>query len=144
VEDSALDPNQEVIMSRVVHFEIQADDVERAKAFYAAVFGWSFEDYSGFTGDTYWGIVTGPDDEPGINGGLLKRPVPAPPLGHGTNGYVCTMGIGDYDATERLILAAGGQVALAKMALPGMAWQGYYIDTEGNTFGIHQPDPEAA
>jgi uncharacterized protein len=39
---------------------------------------------------------------------------------------------------------AGGQVALPKLALPGMAWQGYYLDTEGNTFGIHQPDPGAA
>lgn len=35
------------------------------------------------------------------------------------------------------------QVALPKMALTGMAWQGYYLDTEGNVFGIHQPDPEA-
>ena len=25
-----------------------------------------------------------------------------------------------------------------------VAWQGYYLDTEGNTFGIHQPDPDAA
>lgn len=65
-------------MSRVVHFEIQADDVERATSFYAAVFGWTFEDYSSFTGVPYWDIVTGPDDEMGINGGLLPRPVPAP------------------------------------------------------------------
>jgi predicted enzyme related to lactoylglutathione lyase len=129
-------------MSRVVHFEIQADDVERAKTFYAAVFDWSFEDYSEYTGSTYWGIVTGPEDEPGINGGLLTRPAPA--MGQGTNGFVCTMGIGAYDETERRILDAGGQVALPKMALPGMAWQGYYLDTEGNTFGIHQPDPDAA
>lgn len=131
-------------MSRVVHFEIQADDVERAKAFYAAVFDWSFEDYSGYTGSTYWGVTTGPAEEPGINGGLLPRPVPAPRAEQGTNGYVCTVGVADYDQTERRILDAGGQVALPKMALPGMAWQGYYLDTEGNTFGIHQPDPAAA
>ena len=84
-------------MSRVVHFEIQADDVERAKAFYAAAFDWAFEDYGQFTGSTYWGILTGPDDEPGINGGLLQRPVPAPPVGQGTNAFVCTVGVGDYD-----------------------------------------------
>lgn len=131
-------------MSRVVHFEIQADDVERAKTFYAAVFGWSFDDYSSVAGSTYWGIVTGPQDEPGINGGLLPRPVRAPVSGQGTNAYVCTMGVGDYDQIEARILDAGGQVALPKMALPGMAWQGYYLDTEGNTFGIHQPDPNAA
>ena len=65
-------------MSRVVHFEIQADDVDRAKAFYAAAFGWEFQDYGEMTGTTYWGVVTGPEDEPGINGGLQQRPVPAP------------------------------------------------------------------
>ncbi len=131
-------------MSRVVHFEIQADDVERAKTFYANVFGWSFEDYSEFTGSTYWGIVTGLEDQPGINGGLLKRPAPAPAPGQGANGFVSTIEVDVYDEAERRILDAGGRVALAKAALPGMAWQGYYLDTEGNTFGIHQPDPEAA
>lgn len=131
-------------MSRVVHFEIQVDDVERAKDFYAAALGWSFQDYSQYTGSTYWGVVTGPEDQPGINGGLLPRPAPAPAAGQGTNGFVCTVQVEDYDATEKRILEAGGQVALPKAALPGMAWQGYYLDTEGNTFGIHQPDPEAA
>ena len=131
-------------MSRVVHFEIQADDVERAKTFYSAALDWSFEDYGQFTGSTYWGIVTGAEDEPGINGGLLQRPAAAPTTGQGTNAFVCTVGITDYDETERRILAAGGQVALPKMALTGMAWQGYYLDPEGNTFGIHQPDPNAA
>ncbi|HKX66899.1 MAG TPA: VOC family protein [Intrasporangium sp.] len=130
-------------MSRVVHFEIQADDVERAKAFYGAVFDWSFEDYGQVTGSPYWGVVTGPDDQPGINGGLLQRPAATPGAGQGTNAFVCTMQVDDYDATERRILDAGGQVALPKAALTGMAWQGYYLDPEGNTFGIHQPDPEA-
>src|SRR5690348_6882413 len=131
-------------MSRVVHFEIQVDDVERAKAFYGAVFGWTFQDWSGATGSTYWGVLTGPEDQMGINGGLLQRPVPAPPLQQGTNAYVCTIAVDDYDGTEQRILDAGGQVALPKMALKGMAWQGYYIDPDGNTFGIHQPDPNAA
>lgn len=62
---------------------------------------------------------------PGINGGLLPRPAPAPGVGQGTNAAVLTMGIEDYDATHAKILAAGGRVALPKYALPGMAWQGY-------------------
>lgn len=131
-------------MSRVVHFEIQADDVERAKIFYAAVFDWSFQDYSQYTSSTYWGVRTGPDDQPGINGGLLPRPAPTPAEGQGTNCFVCTVGVDDYDKTHERILDAGGKVALPKMVLPGMAWQGYYLDTEGNTFGVHQPDPNAA
>ena len=132
-------------MARVVHFEIQADDLERAKTFYAAALGWEFQDWSASVGGApYWGIVTGPEDEPGINGGLLQRPAPLPDAHQGTNAFVATVQVDDYDATETRILAAGGEVALPKMALVGMAWQGYYLDTEGNTFGIHQPDPEAA
>lgn len=130
-------------MSRVVHFEIQVDDIERAKTFYGTVFGWSFEDYSQVTGSPYWGVTTGPGDQLGIDGGLLERAASAPHAAQGTNAFVCTMAVDDYDDVERRILAAGGQVALAKMALRGMAWQGYYLDTEGNTFGIHQPDVNA-
>lgn len=130
-------------MSRVVHFEIQADDLERAKTFYGEVFGWSFQDYGSVTGSPYWGVITGPDDEMGINGGLLQRPAPAADAGSGVTAYVCTIGVGDFDGTAAKILAAGGRVALPKMALTGMAWQGYFLDTEGNTFGVHQPDPEA-
>ena len=130
-------------MSRPVHFEIQADDVERAKAFYGAAFGWEFQDYSEYTGSTYWGVVTGAEGTPGINGGLLQRPVPAPAPEQGTNAWVMTMGVDDFDETAAKILAAGGREALPKYALPGMAWQGYYLDTEGNVFGIHQPDEDA-
>lgn len=53
------------------------------------------------------------------------------------------MGVEDYDESEQRILEAGGTLALPKYALPGMAWQGYYLDTEGNVFGIHQPDEDA-
>jgi predicted enzyme related to lactoylglutathione lyase len=130
-------------MAGVVHFEIHADDVERAKTFYAVAFGWSFDDWTGVTGSTYWGILIGAEGEPGIAGGLLERSGPAPSPGHGANAFVCTVQVADYDATERRILDAGGEVAQPKTALTGIAWQGYFIDTEGNTFGIHQPDPGA-
>lgn len=130
-------------MSRVVHFEIQADDLERARAFYGEAFGWRFEDWSPMTGSPYWGIITGEEGTPGINGALQPRPTPAPPAGQGANAYVCTVQVDDYDACEQRILAAGGSVTMAKMALTGLAWQGYYLDPEGNTFGIHQPDPDA-
>lgn len=130
-------------MGRPVHFEIQADDLDRAKSFYAEVFGWGYEDYSEIFGAPYFGVVTGPEDQPGINGGLLQRPAATPGREQGTNAAVLTMGVADYDAAHELILAHGGEVALPKFALPGMAWQGYYLDPEGNTFGIHQPDENA-
>ncbi|MBY0095746.1 VOC family protein [Mesobacillus maritimus] len=130
-------------MGRLLHFEIHVDDMDRAKTFYGEVFGWKYEDYSEFAGMPYFGAVTGDDKEPGINGALMKRQGPRPQPGQALNGYACTMGVEDYDSTEAKILANGGQVALPKYALPGMAWQGYYIDPEGNIFGIHQPDANA-
>jgi predicted enzyme related to lactoylglutathione lyase len=123
-------------MSRPIHFEIQADDLERAKTFYSEVFGWTFEDYRG--------VVTGAEDSPGINGGMLQRAVPTPGVDQGSNAAVLTMGVESFDVTSEQILVAGGLVATPKMALMGMAWQGYFLDTEGNTFGIHQPDENAA
>ncbi|MGZ7444984.1 VOC family protein [Paenibacillus sp. TH7-28] len=130
-------------MARLVHFEIHVDDMERARKFYGEVFGWTFEDWSGYAGMPYFGAVTGDANEPGINGALMQRQGASPQPGQAMNGYACTMGVEDYDATEAKVLNLGGKVALPKYALPGMAWQGYYIDTEGNIFGVHQPDKNA-
>ncbi|MGD6853964.1 VOC family protein [Bacillus infantis] len=130
-------------MGRLIHFEIHVDDMERAKKFYGDVFGWSFQDWSEYAGMPYFGAVTGDDSEMGINGALIKRQGPPPEPGQPVNGYSCTLGVKDYDITEAKILEYGGKVALPKYALPGMAWQGYYVDTEGNIFGIHQPDEGA-
>ena len=130
-------------MGRLVHFEIHVDDMERAKNFYGEVFGWTFEDYSEYAGMPYFGAVTGDDQQMGINGALMQRKSAPPELNQGLNGFACTMGVEDYDSTETKILKSGGRVALPKYALPGMAWQGYYLDTEGNIFGVHQPDQNA-
>jgi len=135
-------------MTRPIHFEIHADEPARCAKFYADVFGWLFEEYPGMS---YWIIYTtgkktpfgDQSGGPGINGGMLKRKGPAPAEGAAVNAYVTTMGCEDYDAMHAKILAAGGTVALPKMAIAGMAWQGYYKDTEGNIFGLHQPDPNA-
>ncbi|MCF6136525.1 VOC family protein [Pseudalkalibacillus berkeleyi] len=130
-------------MGRLIHFEIHVDDMERAKKFYGEVFGWTFEDWSEFAGMPYFGAVTGDANEPGINGALMQRQGPPPEKGQPVNGYTCTMGVDDYDSIEAKIMDHGGQVAMPKYALPGMAWQGYYHDTEGNIIGIHQPDENA-
>jgi len=51
--------------------------------------------------------------------------------------------VDDFDAAARRIEEAGGTVAMPKFPLTGMAWQGYFVDTEGNVLGIHQPDETA-
>ena len=132
-------------MNRVVHFEIQADDLARAQAFYKKVFGWEFAEWPMPGGEPYVMVMTAPKDskELGINGGMLKRPCPAPKLEQGTNAFVCTVQVDNFDETAKKVAAAGGKVAMPKFAIMNMAWQGYFIDTEGNTFGVHQADPKA-
>ena len=128
---------------RPIHFEIHAGDVSRALEFYTGVFGWQSEDWSEYAGVPYFGLTTGEEGEPGINGAVLQRPGENPGPGAMTSGAILTVGTDDFDATAQKILDAGGIVALPKAALAGMAWQGYFLDTEGNVFGLHQPDPEA-
>lgn len=130
-------------MSRVIHFEIHAEDVPRAIAFYEAVFGWTFEDWSEFSGMPYFGVITGEEGEPGINGAIMQRMTPNMAVGGPVAGAVLTIGSEDFDATAAKIEQAGGTVAMPKAALTGMAWQGYFQDTENNVFGVHQPDPDA-
>jgi len=95
--------------------------------------------------DNYWGVMTAPKDskDPGINGGLLKRPCPPPKPEQGTNAFTCTVQVDNFDEIAKKIENAGGKVAMPKFAIMNMAWQGYFIDTEGNTFGMHQTDPNA-
>ena len=88
-------------MNRVVHFEIQADDPERAIKFYKDVFGWEFPKW--LEEPPYWGVMTAPMDskEPGINGGLLARPAKIPPPMYGTNSYVCTVQVENFDDIKK-------------------------------------------
>ena len=126
-------------MPRVVHFEIHAANPERGVKFYEKVFGWTFQKWEGPI--EYWLITTGPDSEPGINGGLLRRQGDID--GQAVIAYVCTIGVADLDATMAIVEANGGTVAVPKMPIPGMGWLAYYKDTEGNIFGIMQSDPSA-
>jgi uncharacterized protein len=117
-----------------LYFEIQADDIRRAIKFYSEILRWKFSEVKGLP-VAYWTIETG--IAPG--GGLLQRPAKAPPAGSGTNAFVCSFEVAAFDATAEKILKLGGMVALGKFEVPGKCWQGYFIDTEGNTFGIFQP-----
>jgi len=125
------------MLNAVGYFEIQADDPEAAIAFYRGVFGWRFTRWAEAP-IPYWRIETD-----GIRGGVLKRPAAVPPPQSGTNAFVCSMEVRDFDAAAAAVGAHGGQVALPKFAVPGVCWQGYFIDPQCNTFGIFQPDPNA-
>jgi predicted enzyme related to lactoylglutathione lyase len=121
-------------MPRVVHFELAADDPERAANFYRTVFGWQIEKWAGPM--EYWLIMTGPEGEPGIDGGLGKRGDPGE---HTTN----TIDVDSVSEYVEKIVANGGTVVLPQHAVPGVGYLAYCADTEGNIFGIMESDLEA-
>lgn len=126
--------------NRPVHFEIHAQKPARAAAFYSAVFGWQFLKWDGPF--PYWVVQTGEGE--GINGGLMLRQGDPPADGQPVNAFVLTVQVDDVDSALEAVVRHGGSVAVASMAVAGVGWVGYGKDTEGNIFGMHQPDEEAA
>jgi uncharacterized protein len=120
-------------MPRVTHFEIPADDPERAIRFYSRALGWSFHKWEGPV--DYWMITTGPDDQAGINGGLYRRGEMAE--------LVNVADVADLDATVAAVTGAGGQIVAPRMAVPGIGHVAYVRDTEGTLLGLMQADPTA-
>jgi predicted enzyme related to lactoylglutathione lyase len=120
-------------MNRVVHFEIPADQPERAVSFYSNVFGWQFQKWDGPI--PYWMVLTG-QDGPGINGGLMPRQNPG-------QGPTNVIDVASVDASAAAVQSNGGQIVVPKMAVPGIGWLVYCTDPEGNIFGMMQNDPGA-
>jgi predicted enzyme related to lactoylglutathione lyase len=118
-------------MPRPVHFEIPSDNPDKAIAFYSEIFGWTFQKWEGPM--EYWMINTGPTEEPGINGGLLRRQDPAQPC-------VNTITVVNLDATQAAIEKHGGVCVVPKMPVPTVGWLAYFKDTDGHIFGCMQPD----
>jgi predicted enzyme related to lactoylglutathione lyase len=129
-------------MARPVHFEIHASDPDGLIAFYQDLFGWSFHKWDG--GD-YWLITTGPEDKPGINGGLLPRRGDVPGTSTAVNAFVITVDVSDIDTMLARIggMDTGASVAVPKMAVPGIGWLAYAKDPDGNLFGMMQADLNA-
>lgn len=122
-------------MNRVIHFEIQADDVERANKFYQAALGWSISQVMTKEqgGMDYWMIETG--EGPGINGGLYQRPQSGEDRFYL---YDCTIQVEDLDQTVEAVKNAGGIIITEKSMIPGVGWFAGAKDTEGNRFGLMQ------
>ncbi len=138
-------------MNRIVHYEIHAEDLARAKKFYQDAFGWKTQDMGAQYGD-YVMLINGPTmdemmgkpwtpEAVGINGGMMLRKGPRPAPDAPVNGYVCIVGVTNIDESIQKVEAAGGTLALAKMDVPNVGKLAYYHDTEGNIFGMLEPLP---
>jgi predicted enzyme related to lactoylglutathione lyase len=121
-------------LPRVIHFEINADEPERAKGFYEKVFGWKIVKWEGPV--DYWLIQTGEEPEPGIDGAITKREVPGATIFN-------TIGVPSIDEFMKKIEENGGTIVVPKMSVPGVGYAAYFKDTEGNTFGLMEEDTSA-
>jgi predicted enzyme related to lactoylglutathione lyase len=128
----------------IVHFEIPADDPERAAQFYRDLFGWTINKFEGTAGGgmEYWMVQTVPTDDgvmpirPGANGGLMRRMYP----GQQPVNYINVEKLDDFlQRAQRL----GAKPLMEKTPVPGMGWFAQLKDPDGNVFAIWETDPAA-
>jgi predicted enzyme related to lactoylglutathione lyase len=125
--------NKTAVPASIVWFEIAADNVERARKFYGALFGWKIEKFPG--GMDYWHIDTGGADA-SPDGGMMKRQHP----NHRITNYVLVESVEKGAAKVQKL---GGKICMDKTAVPGM---GYFVvceDTEKNMFALWEKDEGA-
>ncbi len=122
-------------MDSIVHFEIPAANMARAKKFYSSIFGWKMKPFPAMD---YTMVYTGETGKDGmmkkkgmINGGMIKRSgkVKAP---------VLYMYVNNIDAVLKKITKKGGKVVQAKMKVSGSMYTAYFKDCEGNVMGLVQ------
>ncbi len=119
-------------LGTLVHFDIPADDPARAKEFYSKLFEWKIEKTPGPM--EYWLIA--PANEKGVGGGLMKRPQPEQSI----TTYFAVPSIDEYVAKAQKL---GGRVVVPKMAVPGMGYFAFCLDTENNVFAMWEANPDA-
>ena len=128
-------------MRKVVHFEIPAEDLDRAKNFYGSIFGWQLQTMP-MPGGEYTIVRTTPVDEqtqlptePGaINGGMMQRDQRTPTP-------VITIDVEAIDDTLKDIEASGGSTVTPRTPIPGMGAFAYFKDPEGNVMGLWESTP---
>ena len=112
--------------TRIIWFEIPADQPERAKKFYGTLFGWKINPFPGMA--DYFHINTGgPDASP--DGAVMKRMHPA----HTITNYVNVPSVTRFVAKVKKL---GGTICKPKTAVPGMGYFAICQDTESNAFAL--------
>jgi uncharacterized protein len=122
------------LMPAIVHFDVPAEDIERAKKFYAALLGWKFQAFP----EMQYNLITTTnlDGTPGVGGGMGKRMEPSQRM-------MNYFGVPSLDAAMKQVKSLGGTVMSEKMAVPGMGFLANCADTEGNAFGLWEENSQA-
>jgi predicted enzyme related to lactoylglutathione lyase len=125
-------------MTTIVHFEIPADDIDRARKFYSELFGWKIEKWDDPKANIdYWLInTTDSKGEKGVGGGLIKRMHPQ----HRITDYI---GVKSVDEHSAKVQELGGKIVVPKTPVPGIGYFAVCADTENNDFAIFEPNENA-
>jgi uncharacterized protein len=116
-------------MNRPIHFEILGDDPQRLANFYRDAFGWEIAGWDG--PQAYWMATTGPESEPGIDGGIMHR--------HFQQAVINTIAVDSLEVALARIESAGGTKVHGPHEIPEVGSHIYCADPQGNLFGILQP-----
>lgn len=122
-------------MPTIQHFEIPADDIERAQKFYKEVFGWGMQKWSNPENPVkdYWYFNTEDESgDKGLSGGMMKRQAPE----HTVTNYITVSSIDEYKSK---IEQAGGKIMIPKTEIPDMGFYVIFLDSENNQFGLFEP-----
>jgi uncharacterized protein len=123
------------VSGQVVHFEIPADDVERASAFYQGAFGWQLQSMPDMGYTMISTTPSGPDGQPSepgaVNGGMFARQddITSP---------VVTIMVDDIDTALGKVEGLGGSVVRGRQQVGDMGFAAYFSDPEGNVLGLWQ------
>jgi predicted enzyme related to lactoylglutathione lyase len=122
-----------VALDKVVHFELPADDIGRAKGFYSSTFGWQLDDMEGMDYTIVRTVDVDeqqlPKDPGAINGGMMRRSSDTP-------SPVITINVDSINDSLKKVEAEGGSVVQPRQEIPGMGAFAYFKDTEGNVMGL--------
>ncbi len=122
-------------MPTIVHFDIPADNLERAKKFYKDLFDWEIESVPGPM--EYYNIATkNENQEAGVGGGMGQRQQ----QGSGITNYI---GVSSVDEYIKKVEQLGGKIIMPKTTIPGFGYLAVFLDTENNPLGLWETDPNA-
>ncbi len=124
-------------MTHVAHVSINADDVERAKAFYAGSFGWTFSAF----GPPGFYMIEGPGGAGGMRASLQQRREIVP--GKAMFGLECSLAVENSERAEAAVKNAGGKIVMPRTVLAGVGTLFFFEDTEGNILGAMEYDARA-
>lgn len=110
--------------------DLMTTDAEKARSFYASLFGWNFWVGGPETGHYAMGKL-GEDSVAGL--GQIQQGMNVP------SAWTVYFASDNLDATAEKISAAGGKVMMGPMDVMEEGRMGVFVDPQGAVFGVWQP-----